>query len=105
MPDREEKRGVKQGRSVRRCPEIQDVVIRQLGEREREKERERKRERGMDYFRGEKRGRRVRLKEKDIHFPVTVTSRHPSACAESGTFQLALGSVVVQSCRRPDRAS
>ncbi len=43
MPDRE-KRGAEQGRSVRRCPEIQDVVIRQLGDREREREKERARE-------------------------------------------------------------
>ena len=101
MPDRE-KRGEEQGRSVRRCPEIQDVVIRQLEERERARGRERERERLNSEG---KRGRRVHLKEKGINFPVAVTSRHPSACAQSGTLQLALGSVVVQCCRRPDRAS
>ena len=31
---KERRWGLKKGRSVRRCPEIQDVVIRQLGERE-----------------------------------------------------------------------
>lgn len=38
----EQRRG---GRSVRRCPEIQDVVIRQLGERERKRKKESERER------------------------------------------------------------
>lgn len=47
----------------------------------------------------------MHLKENSIHFPVAVKGRHPSACIESGKLQLALGSVVVQSCRRPDRSN